>query len=139
MLESPEDLAVALLRAADRIAGITSSPPCRLFRPHAGWRSGTMYQALERNDYRLAGWTWGMWDFDWGRRDADRLAQRLARKASDGDIVVIHDGHHRDPRADRRHAGETVRRLAPALQSRGFVFKGMCDGEPSRLSAGATR
>jgi peptidoglycan/xylan/chitin deacetylase (PgdA/CDA1 family) len=127
MLESPEDLAVTLQRAADRIAGITSSRPCRLFRPHAGWRSGTMYQALERNDYRLAGWTWGMWDFDWGRRDADRLAQRLARKASDGDIVVIHDGHHRDPRADRRHAAETVRRLAPELQARGFVFKGLCD------------
>ena len=140
LLESPDNLAALLARAADRIAGITSQRPCRLFRPHAGWRSGTMYQALERNDYRLAGWSWGMWDFDWGReRSADRLAERLARKASDGDIVVIHDGHHRDARADRRHAAETVRRLAPELRARGFVFKGLCDGDPSRLSAGATR
>jgi peptidoglycan/xylan/chitin deacetylase (PgdA/CDA1 family) len=139
LLDSPDDLAATLQRAADRIAGITSQPPCRLFRPHAGWRSGTMYQALGRNGYRLAGWSWGMWDFDWGReRRADRIAVRLARKASDGDIVVIHDGHHRDSRADRRHAAETVRRLAPELRARGFVFKGMCEGGPSRSSGDAT-
>lgn len=137
LLESPDDLARVLQRAADRIAAITSRRPCRLFRPHAGWRSGTLYRALERSDYRLAGWSWGMWDFDWGRaRAADRLAARLARKASDGDIVVIHDGHHKDPRADRRHAADTVRRLAPALQARGFVFKGLCDGEPAPLPEG---
>ena len=86
-----------------------------------------MYRALALNGYTLAGWTWGMWDFDWGRqRRGDRLAERLARKAGDGDIIVIHDGHHVDPRADRRHAAETVRRLVPELQARGFVLKGLC-------------
>lgn len=136
LLESPHNLAAILQRSADRIAGITSQPPCRLFRPHAGWRSATMYLALARNGYRLAGWSWGMWDFDWGReRRADRLAQRLARRASDGDIIVIHDGHHRDSRADRRHAAETVRRLAPELRARGFVFRGLCD----RPAAGEAR
>lgn len=68
-----------------------------------------------------------MWDFDWGRRrDASRLAERLARKASSGDIVVIHDGHHKNPRADRRHAAETVRLLAPKLRARGFTFMPLC-------------
>ena len=129
LLQRPEALAATLQSAADRIAAITSQPPCRLFRPHAGWRSGSMYAGLAIGGYRLAGWTWGMWDFDWGReRRADRLAARLARKASDGDIIVIHDGHHVDPRADRRHAADTVRQLAPALRARGFVFKGLCEG-----------
>ena len=36
------------------------------------------------------------------RRSGGRAA---VRKASAGDIIVIHDGHHVDPRADRRHAG----------------------------------
>lgn len=127
MVQDPDDLAATLQAAADRIGAITSKPPCRLFRPHAGWRSGTMYRALSMGGYRLAGWTWGMWDFDWGReRRADRLAARLARKASDGDIIVIHDGHHLDPRADRRHAAETVRILAPQLRARGFEFRALC-------------
>jgi peptidoglycan-N-acetylglucosamine deacetylase len=128
MVKAPAELAATLSAAADRIAAITSQPPCRLFRPHAGWRSGSMYKGLSINGYRLAGWTWGMWDFDWGRqRRADRLAARLARKASDGDIIVIHDGHHINPRADRRHAAETVRMLAPQLRARGFEFKGLCE------------
>lgn len=128
MIDTPEALAARLTGAADRIRAITGREPCRLFRPHAGWRSGAMYEGLDRIGYRLAGWSWGMWDFDWGRaRRADRLAARLANKASGGDIVVIHDGHHRDPRADRRHAGETVRRLAPLLRARGFEFRRLCE------------
>lgn len=127
MIESADDLAALLDRNAERIRAITGREPCRLFRPHAGWRSGEMYAGLGKAGYRLAGWSWGMWDFDWGRtRRADRLAARLAGKASDGDIIVIHDGHHKDPRADRRHAAETVGRLVPTLTARGFAFKPMC-------------
>jgi peptidoglycan/xylan/chitin deacetylase (PgdA/CDA1 family) len=132
MVQRPDELAATLQSAADRIAAITSRPPCPLFRPHAGWRSGSMYRGLSMGGYRLAGWTWGMWDFDWGRaRRGARLAARLARKASDGDIIVIHDGHHVNPRADRRHAAETVRLLAPELRARGFEFKGLCEAAPA--------
>jgi peptidoglycan-N-acetylglucosamine deacetylase len=127
MITSPDDLAALLEHNAGRISAITGRAPCKLFRPHAGWRSGDMYRGLKESGYQLAGWSWGMWDFDWGReRTAERLAPRLAKKASAGDIIVIHDGHHKDPRADRRHAAETVRRLVPSLQARGFALKGLC-------------
>ena len=127
MISSPAALAEHLHRASERIRAITGREPCRLFRPHAGWRSATMYSGLQRAGYRLAGWTWGMWDWDWWRTPrADRTARRLLAKASAGDIIVIHDGHHADPRADRRHAAETIRRMAPALSSRGFAFGTLC-------------
>ena len=48
-------------------------------------------------------------------------------QGSAGDIVVIHDGHHKDPRADRRHAAETVRLLVPLLRARGFAFGALCE------------
>ena len=131
MVESPAQLAARLERAAGRIAAITGRPPCKLFRPHAGWRSGSMYDGLKRAGYRLAGWSWGMWDWEWWRTPAaDRVATRLERKSSAGDIIVIHDGHHKDPSADRRHAGETVRRLVPRLRSRGFAFDRLCQPGP---------
>jgi peptidoglycan/xylan/chitin deacetylase (PgdA/CDA1 family) len=127
MVMRPEALAARLLEAADRISAISGREPCRLFRPHAGWRSAAMYQALRRIDYRLAGWSWGMWDWDWWRRPTGaRVAARLAGKASAGDILVIHDGHHKDPRADRQHAGESVRVLVPRLRARGFEFQPLC-------------
>jgi chitooligosaccharide deacetylase len=127
MTDSPDELADRLERQAARIEAITGRHACRLFRPHAGWRSASMYRGLEQAGYRLAGWSWGMWDFDWWRRPTgERVAARLARKASAGDIIVIHDGHHVDPRADRRHAAEAVRRLVPALRARGLAVGRLC-------------
>lgn len=128
MVMSPEALSQRLQSAARRIELITGRPTCRLFRPHAGWRSSTMYDGLAKAGYRLAGWSWGMWDWDWWRAPrADRVASRLARHASAGDIIVIHDGDHADPQADRRHAAETIVRLAPLLRSRNFSFGTLCD------------
>jgi peptidoglycan/xylan/chitin deacetylase (PgdA/CDA1 family) len=129
MILSPGGLASRLTAAGDRIASITGREPCRFFRPHAGWRSATMYAGVSRAGYRLAGWSWGMWDWDWWRTPrADRVAGKLARKASAGDIIVIHDGHHRDPRADRRHAAEAVRQFVPLMRDRGFAFAPLCGG-----------
>ena len=132
MILPPESLAQHISRAAGRIRTIAGRAPCRLFRPHAGWRSASMYQALDSIDYQLAGWSWGMWDWDWWRRpQGSRIATRLAKKASAGDIIVIHDGHHENPRADRRHAPELVRRFAPMMRERGFEFRPLCDSGPS--------
>jgi peptidoglycan/xylan/chitin deacetylase (PgdA/CDA1 family) len=128
MIMPPDELAARLGAAADRITSIAGVEPCRLFRPHGGWRSASMYEGLDRIGYRLAGWSWGMWDWHWWQTPrADRTAQRLARKASPGDIIVIHDGHHANPRADRRHAAETVRLLGPALRAKGYSFGRLCD------------
>lgn len=128
MVMRPEDLAQQLRTAGDRITAAAGVQPCRLFRPHAGWRSATMYQGLKLIDYRLVGWSWGMWDWDWWRTpEGDRIAARLARKASPGDIIVIHDGHHINPRADRRYAGDAVRQLVPLLRARGYEFRRLCN------------
>jgi peptidoglycan/xylan/chitin deacetylase (PgdA/CDA1 family) len=132
VVTAPEVLARQVRASADRIAALAGREPCRLFRPHAGWRSATLYDALQRIDFRLAGWSWGMWDWDWWRGpDAAAVARRLERRASPGDIIVIHDGHHRDPRRDRSHAGDAVRLLVPALRARGFTFGTLCQGAPA--------
>jgi peptidoglycan/xylan/chitin deacetylase (PgdA/CDA1 family) len=137
MITSPEDVAGTLMRHAARIERLAGARPCRLFRPHAGWRSGTMIAGLRKIDHQLVGWSFGLWDFNWYRRpDAAGLAARLARRASAGDIVVMHDGHHVDPRADRTHTVAAVRRLVPALTARGFQFGTLCDPQSSWPGAG---
>lgn len=127
MLKSPRDLAALLTRNADRIERLAGGRPCRLFRPHAGWRGGAMYDGLSLIDYRLVGWSWGLWDWNWYRQnEPEQLAQRLVRRASPGDIVVMHDGHHVNPAADRRYAVEATRRLVPELKARGYDFGVLC-------------
>jgi peptidoglycan/xylan/chitin deacetylase (PgdA/CDA1 family) len=124
MLRSAEDIVETLEQTAQRVEQLGGSRPCRWFRPHAGWRSGTLYEALERADYRLAGWSFGLWDWNWRRsREADALADRLARRAHAGDIIVIHDGHHIDPRADRQYAVDATARLIPLLRARQVGFE----------------
>ena len=127
MVKTPEEFAGTLTRYADRIEQLAGARPCRLFRPHAGWRSGTMIAGLKQIDHRLVGWSFGLWDFNWYRPpEPAALAARLARRASAGDIIVMHDGHHVDPRPDRRHTVAAVRSLVPALAARGFAFGTLC-------------
>jgi len=125
--KTPGAIAARLAQAADRIALAGGARPCPAFRPHAGWRSPAMFAALEQLDYRLVGWSWNAWDWNWFRpRTADSVVNRIASRASDGLIVVIHDGNHADPRADRRYAVEATRALVPALRARGFEFGTVC-------------
>ena len=127
MLASPEGLAAMLEEQADTIESLSGARPCRLFRPHAGWRGGRMYEGLDRAGYKLTGWGFSMWDFNWWRKTKpERLASRLADRASNGSIVVMHDGHHKNPRADRQRTVDATRELIPLLRERGFRFGNLC-------------
>lgn len=128
MVMTPVGLAGRLTEAANRIERLTGSRPCRAFRPHAGWRSGSMYKGLKQIDHTLVGWGWGLWDWNWYRpRTAQSIVHRIVRRASPGDIVVLHDGHHVRPRANRDYAVAATAELVPALKAKGFQFGTICD------------
>ena len=127
MFYRPALVSTTLQEAAARIEVMTGHAPCRAFRPHAGHRSISMIDGAGGAGYQVIGFGWMMWDFSFFRKKtAESLAPRLARKASPGDILVIHDGHHKDPRADRRYAVETVDALIPKLREKGFQFGTIC-------------
>ena len=127
MLMSPSQLAGTLEAMAARLEMVGGRPPCRAFRPHAGWRSGQMYEGLRRIDYQLVGFGWMLWDFNWFRaRDAGSTLARIAGRASNGDIIVMHDGDESAPRRDQRHTVDATRRLVPLLRARGFSFGTIC-------------
>lgn len=127
MLMSPRRLGRTLRAAAARIETLAGGTPCRAFRPHAGWRSGQMYAGLRDADYRLIGFGWMLWDFNWFRaRTADSSFRRISSRVSDGDIIVMHDGDESAPTRDQRHTVDATRRLIPELRSRGFAFGKVC-------------
>jgi chitooligosaccharide deacetylase len=127
MFSNPNIVATTLQEAAARIEVLTGYQTCRAFRPHAGNRSVPMLMGAGKAGFTVVGWGWMLWDVNWfGARSADGLVRRFLRRASAGDIVVIHDGHHENPRADRQYAIETVDRLIPELKARGFSFGTIC-------------
>jgi len=52
MLKSPDGLTDVLESAAARVQRYGGGRPCRLFRPHAGWRSHSMIRGLRQSNYR---------------------------------------------------------------------------------------
>jgi peptidoglycan/xylan/chitin deacetylase (PgdA/CDA1 family) len=127
MFHQPSWVAATLQEAAARLELLTGHQACRAFRPHGGNRSVPMIVGAARAGYVIVGWGWMLWDFNWFRaRNADDLVPRLVNHVSPGDIIVIHDGHHVDPQANRDYAIETVDRLIPELRARGFQFGVIC-------------
>ena len=127
MFYRPSWVATTLQEAAARLELMTGYQACRAFRPHGGNRSIPLLMGAGGAGYVVVGWGWMLWDFNFFRqRNADDLVLRMADRASPGDIIVIHDGHHEDPRADRAYAIETVDRLIPELRARGFQFGTIC-------------
>ena len=126
MLLRPDELARVLTAFSQRVERIAGRPACRAFRPHAGWRSSQMLEGLRRIDYQMIGWGFMLWDFDLFRQRSVRIVPRLVRQASPGDIIVIHDGHHENPRADRRYAIDVTNALIPELRKKGFDFGTIC-------------
>ena len=128
MFKSPASVASTIQRVSARLEHETGHQACRAFRPHAGQRSIPMIMGAARIGYRVVGFGWMAFDFNWFKaRNADDLVRRFTRLASPGTIIVIHDGHHKNPRADRRYAVETVDRLIPELRARGFEFGTICE------------
>jgi peptidoglycan/xylan/chitin deacetylase (PgdA/CDA1 family) len=128
MLFTPSQLARTLAAAADRIESLGGARPCRAFRPHAGWRGGSMYEGLREIDYRLVGWGWMLWDWNWfRRRTADAIVARVGARAAAGDIVVMHDGDEAAPRRDQRQTVDATARLVSDLKARGFRFGRVCE------------
>jgi chitooligosaccharide deacetylase len=129
MLMAPEELANTLDAAAARIEQLGGAKPCRAFRPHAGWRSGEMYNGLARAGYRLIGWGWNRWDWNWFRtRTADTIVKRISR-ASAGDIIVMHDADEGAPGVDQRQTVDATARLIPILRARGLAFGKVCENQ----------
>jgi peptidoglycan/xylan/chitin deacetylase (PgdA/CDA1 family) len=138
MLMSPETFARTLTAAADHIEQVAGHRPCRAYRPHAGWRSASMYAGLEKIDHRLVGWSWMLWDWNWfRRRTSAAVVARVLKRAKAGDIVVMHDGDESAPLADQRHTVEATARLIPALRAKGFVFGTVCDQSGFVIDSGS--
>jgi chitooligosaccharide deacetylase len=128
MLRSPSGLAKELTQDADRIERLAGHRPCPLFRPHGGWRSIPMLMGVSRARYKLIGWSWMNFDWVWfRRRTGDRVASQVIAHAAPGSIIILHDGHHIDPRADRRYALEAASRIIRELRADGYSFGRLCE------------
>ena len=87
-----------------------------------------MFRGARQAGYKVVGWSWMSWDWvGFRQRTGPRVAKQVVSNAAPGKIVVIHDGHHRNPRADRRYAIEAANGIIDDLKSRGYAFSTLCE------------
>jgi peptidoglycan-N-acetylglucosamine deacetylase len=99
-LLGPGGIEREICAAQEIIAGVTGTAP-RFFRAPAGLRNPFLQPVLARLGLQLVSWT--RRGFDTVRGDAAQVMQRLTRRLSGGDILLLHDGH-----AARTSAGGAV-------------------------------
>ena len=75
-----------------------SGAPCRWFRAPVGMKSCLLHPALERSGLELVSWDVRFLE----RRPSGRavVGRRLLRSVGPGSILLLHDGHDRDPRGN---------------------------------------
>lgn len=126
LVRSPSEMREFLNESADRMQRLTGRRPSPFFRPHAGWRSIPMFRGVRKAGYKLVAWSWMSWDWvGFRKRTGERVAAHIVKHAAPGKIVVIHDGHHRDPKADRDYAIEATALIVDQLRAKGYRFEGL--------------
>jgi len=108
-----------LARAQDAIQEAAGVKPF-LFRAPFGIRWFGMRAAQRK--LGLTGVMWTTIGRDW-KLSAAAIVARLAPAVRNGAIFCLHDGRGRDARPDPGATIEAVRRLAPALQEKGYHFE----------------
>jgi peptidoglycan/xylan/chitin deacetylase (PgdA/CDA1 family) len=112
----------------------------RLFRPpFGGRRPGTLKIAralsLEPVMWNVTGW-------DWKRKPAEYVEQKVSQQIRGGDVILLHDGSHVAFGADRSQSVVAADRLIARYKSEGYEFvtvpqmmgKSVLSSQPAVLS-----
>jgi peptidoglycan/xylan/chitin deacetylase (PgdA/CDA1 family) len=99
------DLCAELLRAAPE-------RPARYFRAPVGLKNLFVHPELKARRLALIGWS--VRGLDTIRRDSNKIAHRIARRAKPGAIMILHEAHRveRDPEFHPRCLEQTLTALA---------------------------
>jgi peptidoglycan/xylan/chitin deacetylase (PgdA/CDA1 family) len=103
-------------RAIEDVVGQTP----RLFRPpFGGRRPSTLRIASELG---LAPVMWNVTGWDWDAHSSEAIERKVAKQIHGGDVILLHDGSHRQLGLDRSHTVAATDRLVARYKSEGYQF-----------------
>lgn len=106
------------------IAATTGIEP-RLFRAPHGYRNPFVMREARRRNYRVFGWTLGVWDSD--RPGAEAIRGRVRAGLQPGAILLLHDGDGYDPLGDRCQTAEALPGIIADVRSAGYTLAPLSD------------
>jgi peptidoglycan/xylan/chitin deacetylase (PgdA/CDA1 family) len=113
-----------LRRCRDAIegAGVTISEVdgAGLMRPPWGRRRPGTLRAIRAAGYAPVTWSITCWD--WRDRETAAMIAAHGLKASDGDVILLHDGVHTEPAGDRSRSVAATGEILQRLTGEGYRF-----------------
>jgi peptidoglycan/xylan/chitin deacetylase (PgdA/CDA1 family) len=91
-----------------------------LFRPPFGGRRPAVLRIAR--ELGLAPVMWNVTGYDWSTPPAAVIERKVARQIRGGDVILLHDGGHREMGADRSQTVIATERLIARYKSEGFDF-----------------
>jgi peptidoglycan/xylan/chitin deacetylase (PgdA/CDA1 family) len=65
---------------------------------------------------------WNVTGWDWNAPSADYVEEKISKQLRGGDVILMHDGSHASPNADRAHTVTATDRLIRRYKAEGFHF-----------------
>ena len=65
---------------------------------------------------------WNVTGYDWNATSAEQIERKVTRQVRGGDVILLHDGGHRDFGADRSYTITATDRLISRYKSEGYEF-----------------
>lgn len=113
----PRRAAEEIRRGHETIAEVTGAVP-RSFRAPHGYRSPFVARAIAPYQYRVFGWTFGVWDS--ARPGADQIRARVRTGLRPGSILLLHDGDGYDPLGDRWQTAAALQGIITDVRAAGY-------------------
>jgi peptidoglycan/xylan/chitin deacetylase (PgdA/CDA1 family) len=65
---------------------------------------------------------WNVTAFDWKATSADYIERKVVRRVRGGNVILLHDGSHRELGRDRGYTVEATDRLIGRYKAEGYEF-----------------
>jgi peptidoglycan-N-acetylglucosamine deacetylase len=117
---SPRRIRDELARCDDALTAATGQAT-RWMRPPYGYRGPQLNSAVRSQNESARIVMWSRSAFDWRLPSSEKIIKRL-RHVRGGDIVLLHDGDHREPEGDRRHTVAALAYWLPRWKDAGMRF-----------------
>jgi peptidoglycan-N-acetylglucosamine deacetylase len=91
-----------------------------LFRPPFGGRRPTVLRVARK--LRLEPVMWNVTGYDWNAPPAATIEQKVASQIRGGDVILLHDGGHKQMGADRSQTVQATDALIMRYKSEGYEF-----------------
>jgi peptidoglycan/xylan/chitin deacetylase (PgdA/CDA1 family) len=94
--------------------------PCNLFRPPFGGRRPAILRIVREMGMETV--MWNVTGYDWNAPPAAVIERKVAKRIRGGDVILLHDGGHKQMGADRSQTVIATDRLIASYKAKGYEF-----------------